>query len=53
MPSSIILGIIILFASLFGYAGYRLSGGGRYTGSLLAGIGAVVAVLTMRLMGVF
>jgi len=53
MPRSIIFGIVILSASLFGYAGYRFSGGGRYTASILAGIGTVVAVLGMRLIGVF
>jgi hypothetical protein len=52
MPRLIILGIVILFASFFGYAGYRLRGGGRIAVSL-AVIGAVIALLLMRLMGVF
>jgi phosphate transport system permease protein len=50
---SIILGIIVLFASVFGYAGYRLSGVGRHTGTISAGIGGVVAVVIMRLTQVF
>jgi hypothetical protein len=43
----------MLFAALFGYAGYRLGSRGRYTVSLLAGIGALVALVIMRLIGVF
>ena len=53
MPIVIILGIALFFASICGYAGYRLSSGGRYTTVGLAGIGAVVAFLVMRLLRVF
>jgi uncharacterized membrane protein YeaQ/YmgE (transglycosylase-associated protein family) len=52
MPRSIILGIVILFACFFGYAGNRLRGGGLMAVSL-AVIGAVIALLLMRLMRVF
>ena len=52
MPIPIILGIAFLFASLFGYVGYRLSGGTRTTISL-AGVGAVAAFLVMRLLRIF
>ena len=34
MPIPIILGIAFLFASLFGYVGYRLSGGTRHDDKL-------------------
>jgi hypothetical protein len=53
MPRTIILGIVILFAFFFGYAGYRLSGGGHNTAIWAGGIGAVVGLLLMRLTGVF
>jgi hypothetical protein len=53
MPRTIILGIVIFFAAFFGYAGYRLSGRGHNIAIGAGGIGAVVALLLMRLMGVF
>ncbi len=53
MPRSIILGIVILFASLLGYAGYRLSGGRHFTTGISAGIGAMAAVLMLRLLRIF
>ncbi len=52
MPIPIIFGIAFLFASLFGYVGYRFSGGTRPAISL-AGVGAVAAFLVMRLLRIF
>ena len=52
MPIPMILGIALLFASLFGYMGYRFNGGTRTTISL-AGVGAVAAFLVMRLLRIF
>ena len=52
MPIAVIFGIVIGFAAICGYAGYLLRGGPR-TMAGLAGIGAVVAVLAMRLCRVF
>ena len=53
MPRSIILGIVILLASLCGHAGYRFSGGRHFATGISAGIGAMAAVVIMRLLRIF
>lgn len=52
MPIPLIFLIVILFAAVLGYVGYRSGGSGLFMVSL-AGIGVVVAFLLMRLMHVF